>query len=182
MHSPCSSNNFQFSLPLLHVGNSQDNCYPTKNTSVQEIGYKNYLQFIWVFFVSILGASCVLHIASFGYGEYQKRGRQAVLTNSSDEESRGDKDRDKKYALETVGLDSVYMFFVTNSIWGWLVALATMAVQLGILFIFLEGAEFDLSDDLSDWVSLVCLYFLFVRLERSAIVSTHFLDFLQMLT
>jgi len=132
--------------------NSQDNCYPTKNISVQEIGYKNYLQFIWVFFVSILGASCVLHIVSFGYGEYQKRGRQAVLTNSSDEESRGDKDRDKKYALETVGLDSVYMFFVTNSIWGWLVALATMAVQLGILFIFLEGAEFDLSDDLSDWV------------------------------
>ena len=73
--------------------------------------------------------------------------------------SRADLERDKKYALDSIGKGSVYMFFLGNHAWGWLVALSAMAAQIGILYVFVEGAEFDLSDDISDLVSSVCLYF-----------------------
>ena len=59
----------------------------------------------------------------------------------------------------STGHDSVYMFFLSNQVWGWLVALITMGAQIVILYVFVEGAEFDLSDDVSDLVSSVCLYY-----------------------
>lgn len=122
------------------------------------------------------------------YGEYQIRSRRAGPLDPS-EVSRDAVNRDKKYALDTIGSDSVYMFFLSNSWPGWGFALGTMAAQIGILYIFVEGAEFDLSNDISDLVSL-CLYFLFVFGERfgcrmhlhGARVSAHLSDFFKMLT
>ena len=54
---------------------------------------------------------------------------------------------DDHYALDTIGRDSVYMFFLGNSWLGWGFALLTMAAQMGILFIFVMGSEYDFSDN-----------------------------------
>ena len=61
-------------------------------------------------------------------------------------------DRDEKKALERLGDGSVYQFFMGVSICGWVIVLLTLATQLGMLFIFVEGAEIDLSDDNVDLI------------------------------
>ena len=61
-------------------------------------------------------------------------------------------DRDDTYALEMIGNDSVYQFFLSKSWLGWAFALATMGVQIWMLFQFVKGAEFNLPDDNSDQV------------------------------
>jgi len=60
--------------------------------------------------------------------------------------------RNNAKAIEAIGNDSVYKFFLSKSLLGWAIALATMAIQIWILFIFVEGAEFNLTDDNSDFV------------------------------
>lgn len=130
--------------------NSQNDCFPTDLSQVQEAGFDDYMSFTWVFFLSMIGGCCVLHLATFMYGEYQIRSRPGPLDPS--EVSRDAVNRDKKYALDTIGCDSVYRFFLSNSWPGWGFALGTMAAQIGILYIFVEGAEFDLSNDISDLV------------------------------
>ena len=60
--------------------------------------------------------------------------------------------RDEKYALESLGDGSVYQFFMGVSICGWAIVLLTLATQLGMLFIFVEAAEIDLSDDNVDLI------------------------------
>ena len=60
--------------------------------------------------------------------------------------------RDDKYALSSLGAGSVYQFFLGTSIPGWIIVLLTLAVQMGMLFIFVDGAEIDLSKDNVDLV------------------------------
>ena len=89
----------------------------------------------------------MLALAVFAYDKYKNRKlprssvRRASVTN-----------RDKKYALSTLGDGSVYQFFLGTSITGWIIVLLTLATQVGMLFVFVEGAEVDLSDDNIDLI------------------------------
>jgi len=58
--------------------------------------------------------------------------------------------RDKKYALGTIGDDSVYQFFLGTSWIGWLIVLVTMVLQIWMLLQFVAGSEIDLSSDKVD--------------------------------
>ena len=61
-------------------------------------------------------------------------------------------DKDKHYALETIGADSVYSFFLTTSVTGWMIALAVTALQVCTLMIFVQAAQKRFDDDNSDFI------------------------------
>ena len=54
------------------------------------------------------------------------------------------------YALSKIGKDSVYSYFVTDKVLGWLVAFATLGIQVGLLFVFVVASEVKLQDDKID--------------------------------
>lgn len=43
--------------------------------------------------------------------------------------------------LECIGKDSVYQFFLTKSLMKWMISLSVTALQLGVLYLFYEGAQ-----------------------------------------
>ena len=49
--------------------------------------------------------------------------------------------RDNICALDTIGVDSVFIFFLTDKWWGLDIALVTMGVQIWIFFMFVDGSE-----------------------------------------
>ena len=121
----------------LPAGNSQEDCYPSDPTEVQKVGFKSYAHFTVAFFASIFGASSALAAMVFVYNKYSN------ATNVSNGSS---------IHLPLFEEESVYRFFLGKSWLGWAIVLATMSAQLGLLFIFVRGAEIDVS---SDEVSLV---------------------------
>mmetsp|Transcript_26183 Transcript_26183/g.47517 ORF Transcript_26183/g.47517 Transcript_26183/m.47517 type:complete len:255 (-) Transcript_26183:212-976(-) len=60
--------------------------------------------------------------------------------------------RNTKYALDMIGDDSVYQFFLGKSLVGWVIVLCTIIAQMWMLFLFVQGAEIDLSNDNTDLV------------------------------
>jgi len=135
-------------LPSSHLlGNAQEDCYPQEDSAIQKSGFATYVQFSWIFLAILIATSCVLALAVYAYDKYKNRElprsslRRPSVTN-----------RDKKYALSTLGDGSVYQFFLGTSSVGWLIVLLTLATQVGMLFVFVEGAEVDLSDDNIDLI------------------------------
>ena len=146
------------------LGNSLDDCYPTGALTVIQksgelflfvfstesfvcifahpnfAGFKNYKSFSWLFFLALLGACVVSHLASVIFGRIKDR--RAAEASSDDAASPEVSERDKHYALNTIGADSVFSFFLTKKVWGWVIALITMATQLWMCFVFVEGSEF----------------------------------------
>ena len=59
-------------------------------------------------------------------------------------------EEDDKYALSRIGKESVYSYFVTDKVLGWLVAFATLGIQIGLLFVFVVASEVNLQDDKID--------------------------------
>ncbi|EJK50664.1 hypothetical protein THAOC_30297, partial [Thalassiosira oceanica] len=59
---------------------------------------------------------------------------------------------DAKYAIETIGIGSVYSFLLSSNIGGWLIALVTIGLQTLMLWPFILAADFDLANDNSDLV------------------------------
>lgn len=136
-------------LPVFFQGNAQEDCYPQEDTRIQELGYNGYMEFTGVFFGCVIGASSALALAVFTYDKYNNR---VLPSNSSRRRSLALTEKDKKYALGTLGDGSVYQFFLGTSLQGWFIVLATIAAQLYMLFVFVEGSEIDLSDDAKDLV------------------------------
>ena len=128
------------------VGNAQGDCYPQEKSEIQEAGFTNYVQFALVFFALIIGTSFTLAAVVYAYDKYYKN--RDLPTDSIRRPSLID--RDEKYALESLGDGSVYQFFTPGR--GWAIVLLTLATQLGMLFIFVEAAEIDLSDDNVDLI------------------------------
>ena len=60
------------------------------------------------------------------------------------------KRRDEEYALSKIGKNSVYSYFVTKSKFGWVAAIATVCIQIGILVFFIIASEVNLQDDKID--------------------------------
>ena len=54
------------------------------------------------------------------------------------------------YALSKIGKDSVYSYFVTDKVFGWFIALATLGIQVGILVFFILASEANLQNDRTD--------------------------------
>ena len=105
---------------------------------------KLVLQFIACF----IGASCVLALAIVAREKYRDRN----ITRSPIRPQSSLTDRDQKYALEHLGEDSVYQFFLGTSKWGWSIVLATIITQIWILSIFVGGSKRDLASDKVDMV------------------------------
>eukprot|EP00581_Thalassiosira_minuscula_P009259 CAMPEP_0183708732 /NCGR_PEP_ID=MMETSP0737-20130205/4938_1 /TAXON_ID=385413 /ORGANISM="Thalassiosira miniscula, Strain CCMP1093" /LENGTH=1678 /DNA_ID=CAMNT_0025936651 /DNA_START=186 /DNA_END=5222 /DNA_ORIENTATION=- len=125
--------------------NAQGNCYPQEKTDIQKVNFENYSQFTVVFFACIIGVALVAAILLFFYDKYNNRylPRESVRDASFVE-------KDNKRALVAIGSDSSYSFFLGKSWVGWIIALVIAAVQLAMLFIFVEGAEIELWKDSVD--------------------------------
>ena len=54
------------------------------------------------------------------------------------------------YALSKIGKDSVYSYFVTDKVFGWFIASATLVIQVGILVFFILASEANLQNDRTD--------------------------------
>ena len=127
-------------------GNKHAECLPQDETQVQKMGFDDYMQFTWVFFAALLVACSSLGLVSFAHDKYRHRHEQHAIHRQLTT------NEDTKYALEAIGTESVYQFFLGNSGWGWVIVLSTMALHLRVLFVFVCGSEADLSD--SKMVSL----------------------------
>ncbi|KAL7505943.1 hypothetical protein ACHAXN_003319 [Cyclotella atomus] len=127
--------------------NYQEDCYPNRLTKIQEDGFESYTVFTWVFLTAVLGGSLILACIVLLYGRCR---RKEAYTDRSFRASVVR--RAKKYALDKIGDDSVYKFFLGSTIHGWFTALAVIGLQIWMLYTFIFAAEFDLSDDKSDLV------------------------------
>ncbi len=127
-------------------GNANGDCLPQEKTKIQKAGFNSYMQLSVVFFALLMLACVILAVAVFAYDKYLRGKHHPTLHRQSTTEM------DTKYALETIGDQSVYHFLVGRSIWGWFIALATMAMQIYMLFVFVKGSEQNLSSDKTDLV------------------------------
>ena len=84
------------------------------------------MQFSFVFLACLFGASAVLALAVYTRDKYQNRRLPTTLTRTSFI-------ADKKYALSTMGDDSVYKFFLGKSWVGWMIVLLVVVAQMGLL-------------------------------------------------
>ena len=129
--------NLSFSLQ----GNKQGECLPKEETEVQSIGFSGYMEFTWVFFVALLAVCCLLALLSYAYDKRKNTRGQRTLHRQSTT------DEDAKYAVNTIGHESVYQFLLGDNVWGWVIVLATILVQIGVLFVFVRGSEANLSTE-----------------------------------
>ena len=106
-----------------YLGNSQSDCEPQKDTSILQGGFDSYMQSTWAVFGVIVGASLFVLFLSFVYD--RNSNNHGDLLNY-----------DQKYRLDTLGLNSVYQFFLGTSLCGWVIVLATIAIQFWLLFVF----------------------------------------------
>ena len=131
------------------AGNSKSECHDTKPDRIQELnrkGFGSYAQFAWVFFLLLLGYALMIITISYICDIRQERStgrslrRQSIIG------------RDNKYAIHTIGGDSVYQYFLGKSVLGWLFAAAVVTIQIVALLIFVHAAMKDFTDDVSDFI------------------------------
>mmetsp|Transcript_11263 Transcript_11263/g.23652 ORF Transcript_11263/g.23652 Transcript_11263/m.23652 type:complete len:950 (-) Transcript_11263:56-2905(-) len=129
--------------------NSRSECYPTEETNIQKSNFSSYEEFSWVFFVSVIGFAIMIYLTSYALDKYK---HQSKPTQSNLQRRESMKRRAKNYTVDKMGERSVYSFFLGKNWCGWMIALAILGVQLWVLFVFVIGAEQDLSDDKSDFM------------------------------
>ena len=119
------------------TGNEEGNCYPQQSTS-------KYKTLATIFSACFLGLSFVIALALMARNKFWKNhqvpgelDRQPSLTEI-----------DSQDAIDMIGQESVYQFFLGTHWFGWIVALFTIASQIFMLSVFVGGAETDLSDAL----------------------------------
>ena len=117
---------------LLTTGNNLDECYPKEDTRIEAIGFKNYMQFSWVFLLCIVGACVVLHLVA------RKVRNQADINFANQEVA---KEREKRNALDSIGRDSVYRFLLSKNWFDWGMALVVLVLQLWLCYFFVVASE-----------------------------------------
>ena len=105
------------------------------------LDYGRFTAVLFAGFVAICGVT-VLSLYSFR----KRKNRENALTMST----RRRIEEDDKYALSRIGKNSVYSYIITDLPMGWLGALGTLAIQFGILVLFVLVSEADLQDDKID--------------------------------
>ena len=123
--------------------NSNGDCHSTERPNLEQVkakGFESYAHFIWVFLLILLGYVCLIVLASL-YCDCSSgfANEQSTIT------------KDKKYALDAIGEDSVYSFYIGKSWPGWGITLAVTAVQIAALFMFVRAAVKDFTSDRSDF-------------------------------
>ena len=96
----------------------------------------NYGRFAVVLSVIVIVVSCLV-------GIHLNRSDRSTITARRPEE-------DDSYALNRIGKDSVYSYFVTEKPLGWITAFATLGIQVFILVFFIMASEANLQDDKID--------------------------------
>ncbi len=109
----------------------------------EKLGLK-YVTFAIILFAGLVAFVCVVVLCLYLFHKRTNRGN--VLTRST-EESR---ERDDSYALSTIGDQSVYSYFVKESLAGWVVAFTTLGIQVLSLIFFIIASEPNLQDDKID--------------------------------
>lgn len=105
----------------------------------------DYSRFAAVLVACFTLICCV--VVLFLYCFHNNRDNASILTMSMLENRL---DEDEKYAMSMIGKDSCYSFFVTEKVYGWLIAFATLAAQAGILVFFIRASEVNLQNDTID--------------------------------
>eukprot|EP00985_Skeletonema_marinoi_P013753 scaffold6860_cov66-Skeletonema_marinoi.AAC.2 len=74
----------------------------------------------------------------------------STTRNNSEDSVRDSIEEANNYALRKIGKNSVYSYFVTDKFAGWLIAFATLGIQIVILIFFVIASEANLQDDRID--------------------------------
>ena len=130
--------------------NNNGDCHSTEPARLAQVpakrGFSSYAEFIWVFLFLLIGY-CMLIVAASSLYDLRRSERFIVTARRPSVTI-----RDKKYAMDTIGQDSVYSFFLTTKWKAWVLALAVLAVQIAALTMFVKAAVKDFSDDRSDFI------------------------------
>jgi len=122
--------------------NSMGDCFPQVESDIEKAGFKSYFQFSWVLILIIIGMCIALHLLTFFREEYNKRGQSSYLDSAPQVI---DIEKENSYALDIIGRDSIYRFFLSNDPLGLSLAVAAVAAQLWMCYLFIIGSEYDFS-------------------------------------
>jgi len=128
--------------------NADGACIANTDTPIQEAGFDTYKEFTWVFFVAVILFCCGVWFFSVLVDKY-KRSHTNLSQSRALRRTQSSILEDRKYAMDSSG-ESVYSFFLGTSIAGWMIALSTFGIQIWFLYFFVNGAEYDPSDDNSE--------------------------------
>ena len=127
-------------------GNANEDCYPQEDTRIAEHLGLSYSTFAVLFISCFIALCCIVALSLYLFSNRKNQGNALTLTTSTVRRL----EEDDKYALSRIGKASVYSYFVTDKVLGWLVAFATLGIQIGILVFFVVASEANLQDDAID--------------------------------
>ena len=133
--------------PFSCLGNSQDECFFKGEIPIVEAGFDNYIQLSWVFLLSIAGGCVLTHVVLFIYKQF-KNNHDSNFNESQEYETIVEEEN--RYAQEAIGQDSVYRYFLGNTLSGLGISLASVAIQFWMSYEFVMGSEYDFEKSTSD--------------------------------
>ena len=126
------------SLLLLISGNADGNCLPQEELSLlQDPAFYSV-----VLLAIMIGLCCILGLTSYGIDTMKKSNYRMSISRRfslgfsrrfSLGRARRQSDVDEKYAMKHLGEGSVYSFFLSESVVGWLIGLVTVTLQVCIV-------------------------------------------------
>ena len=121
------------SLLLLISGNADGNCLPQEKLNLlQDPAFYSV-----VLLAIMIGLCCILGLTSYGIDTMKKSKksnyRMSIARRFSLGRARQQSDADEKYAMKHLGEGSVYSFFLSESVVGWLIGLVTVTLQVCIV-------------------------------------------------
>ena len=148
-----NSLNFLCLLTLL-AGNIANDCFRMGDTSILGgLVQQTYIELSWKVILSLAGCCVVLNI-TLKCWKYNSNSVDTSepqdSTTDADADASQDSSLEAASTLELMGEDSVYRFFLTKSWWCWGIALVTVAAQIGMCYIFVQGSEYEFALSISD--------------------------------
>ena len=144
-------------------GNTRGDCHETEPSKLED-QYSSYAIFTWVFLLSLLGYVFIVVTASFSFDLFWNHTPPRSVTGSLTLPD------DEKYALGSIGEDSVYQYFLGNSVFNWMIALAVITFQALALAMFVRAAGKDFGSDRSDFVYSQVLFGSPASMPRTALI------------
>jgi len=119
--------------------NSKGDCHITELGMLEQLvpGFSTLVHFIWVLVCLLLGYALVV-VSAASLHDWRKPPTGVTSV-----------DQDKKYALDSIGRDSVYSFILGKRTWCRVLALAVVVLQVVALYFFVHAAQKDFSNDSS---------------------------------
>ena len=126
-----------------YIGNANDDCHPQEKTRVEKWGLQGYMAFGVVLSIGFIVICCIAALLLY----IRAKRKMSLLGDSLSTSMETRMKEDDMYALSKIGKDSVYSYFVTDNVFGWIAAWATLAIQIGFLVIFIKVSEANLQND-----------------------------------